>query len=248
VAHEIGNPLGALVGYTSLLRRRGAEPELVEGLEREARRIDAIVRGLLEYSRPGAAARERVDVNASLRGALEVLRRQGRLQGIELRLELDASAPCVAGVPHRVEQVFVNLLANAEAAMGGQGRLTLVTRVERFVPEPPTPARRADDPPGVDYSHLRRLRHRTLRETSRFGAGSEIVRVVFADSGPGVPAEHIDAVFDPFFTTKPPGEGTGLGLAIVAGAVAEMGGRIELSSAEGAGATFTILLPAASQP
>ena len=70
-----------------------------------------------------------------------------------------------------------------------------------------------------------------------------VVRVVIADSGPGIPKEHLDAVFDPFFTTKAPGEGTGLGLAIVAGTVAELGGRIEVSSVPGGGATFHIFLP-----
>src|SRR5690606_20723204 len=66
IAHEIGNPLGAVLGYLSLLKRRGAEPEILSGLEREARRIDRIVRGLLDYARPGAAIRETLDVNASI--------------------------------------------------------------------------------------------------------------------------------------------------------------------------------------
>src|SRR5690606_22309424 len=61
IAHEIGNPLGALVGYVAVLRRRGADPELLEGVSREASRIDQIVRGLLDYARPGVSRREPVD-------------------------------------------------------------------------------------------------------------------------------------------------------------------------------------------
>jgi signal transduction histidine kinase len=67
--------------------------------------------------------------------------------------------------------------------------------------------------------------------------------VLVADTGPGIPAEHLQAVFDPFFTTRQPGEGTGLGLAIVASTVTEFGGRVEVSSADGGGAVFTLSFP-----
>jgi len=105
------------------------------------------------------------------------------------------------------------------------------------------PVRRADDPPGIDYSHLRRLRHGAIHDPRSLEADMPVVRVVIADSGPGISKENLDAVFDPFFTTKPPGEGTGLGLAIVAGTIAELGGRIELSSVPGGGATFHLFFP-----
>jgi signal transduction histidine kinase len=105
------------------------------------------------------------------------------------------------------------------------------------------PKRRADDPPGIDYSHLRRLRAGLPNDDRRLEAGDEVVQVVVADDGPGVAAEHAELVFDPFFTTKPPGEGTGLGLAIVASTVAEMGGSIQLRSMPGEGATFILSFP-----
>jgi signal transduction histidine kinase len=129
------------------------------------------------------------------------------------------------------------------AAMGGEGKIHLRTRRERYRPGRPTPARRADDPPGIDYSHLRRLRHGASRESRRLRPDLDVAHVVVADTGPGIPQEHIDSVFEPFFTTKAPGEGTGLGLAIVAGTVEEMGGRIDAFSAPGRGAAFNIYLP-----
>ena len=58
VAHEIGNPLSALMNYLSILRKRGGDPAVMDGAERETRRIDQIVRGLLDYARPGHAPRE----------------------------------------------------------------------------------------------------------------------------------------------------------------------------------------------
>ena len=247
IAHEIGNPLGALLGYSSVLRRRGADAGLLDGIEREARRIDQIVRGLLDYARPGTAPREIVDVNGSIRRVLNLLRTQGRLSAVELNLDLQADLPGVEANPHRLDQMFLNLFTNADAAMDGDGRLTVRTLAEIYHPDRPLPVRRADDPPGVDYSHLRRLRHGAIHDPRSLEADVPVVRVVIADSGPGIPKEHLDDVFDPFFTTKPPGEGTGLGLAIVAGTVAELGGRIEVASVPGGGATFHIFLPIPGQ-
>jgi len=73
------------------------------------------------------------------------------------------------------------------------------------------------------------------------------VAVDVADDGPGIPKALHEKVFEPFFTTKAEGEGTGLGLAICQGIVKEHGGRITLTSAPGAGATFTVELPAAQE-
>jgi two-component system NtrC family sensor kinase len=74
------------------------------------------------------------------------------------------------------------------------------------------------------------------------------VAVDVADTGPGVPGELAERIFEPFFTTKREGDGTGLGLSICQGLVKEHGGRLSLQSARGAGATFTVELPAAPAP
>jgi two-component system NtrC family sensor kinase len=240
VAHEVGNPLGALLGYASVLRKRGTDADVGEGVERESRRIDRIVRGLLDFARPGPPEREPVDAGASLLRALEILRAQGRLGGVEVRATVPPDLPPVRGVAHLLDQVFINLLDNADAAMGGRGRLTVTARHEAYMPDRPVPVRRADDPPGVSYAHLRRPRYTSSRDGALIEPGTQVVRVVVADTGPGIPREAIDAVFDPFFTTRAPGEGTGLGLAIVAATVADFGGRVEVSSAEGGGAVFTL--------
>jgi signal transduction histidine kinase len=82
-------------------------------------------------------------------------------------------------------------------------------------------------------------------ETS-WHAARDRVSVRFADSGPGIPEDHLGKIFEPFFTTKDVGEGTGLGLAVVRGIVAQYGGTVRVDSAPGKGAVFTIFLPAAS--
>ena len=243
VAHEIGNPLSALMGYHSILRKRGGDPAVLDGVDRETRRIDQIVRGLLDYARPGQAPRERFDLNDSIRRVIDLLRAQGRIGDVELNLDLTPGLPPIAGVPTRIDQLFVNLFTNAVSAMQGAGKLTVVTRLERYTQDRPMPTRRADDPPGIDYSHLRRLRFGSVRDPTRLEENREVIRVIVNDTGPGIPPEAIESIFEPFFTTKAPGEGTGLGLAIVATTVAELGGRIEASSTTGGGATFNLYLP-----
>ena len=81
------------------------------------------------------------------------------------------------------------------------------------------------------------------RLTLRTAGDASSVRLSVADSGPGVPDEVLSHVFEPFFTTKGIGKGTGLGLSVVHGIVTSHGGRIEVASPAGGGATFTIVLP-----
>jgi len=80
-----------------------------------------------------------------------------------------------------------------------------------------------------------------IRISSRNQNGEMLIEV--ADNGPGIPREHLPKLFDPFFTTKPVGEGTGLGLSITHGIITGHGGRIEVDSRPGEGATFRIFLP-----
>jgi signal transduction histidine kinase len=81
----------------------------------------------------------------------------------------------------------------------------------------------------------------TFRITS-YLAG-EMIRITFADDGPGISEDILTRIFDPFFTTKDVGKGTGLGLSICYGIVEEHGGRISVDSAPGRGATFTVEIP-----
>jgi PAS domain S-box-containing protein len=85
-----------------------------------------------------------------------------------------------------------------------------------------------------------------VRVATRMSAEHVVVEI--ADTGPGIARADQERVFEPFFTTKPPGIGTGLGLAICRGIVGELGGSIELESELGQGATFRVVLPAASEP
>jgi two-component system, NtrC family, sensor kinase len=251
IAHEIGNPLGAIMGYVELARRSGSgDAEWLRGISHEASRIDAIVRGLLGYARPKAASPREVDVNEVLRRSVELLRSQGRLKGVECTLRATEDLPSVQTDPFQLEQVMVNLLLNAVDAVAqvdGErwievtSRGVVVTRLDAWG----RGQRRRNDPDGIDYSHLRRLdQARDPGPAPQLREGAPAVEIAVRDSGPGVPEADLSRVFDPFFTTKAPGRGTGLGLAVSARLIEGMGGMMEAIPGDGhGGATFRILLP-----
>lgn len=239
IAHEVGNPLGAIGTYLEVLRRRGADPEVVTGLTREVNRIDHIVRSLLDYACPHDEALQPVDLAAVVRGAFVLLQAQGALKPVRPVLNVAPDVPQVLGRAHLLEQAAVNLMLNAvDAAAGG----ALVVGVHRWAYEPGRAApKRASDPARTAFP--RRPERRPAR--IEFAAGLPGALVVVADSGPGVPPGERERVFEPFYTTKEPGRGTGLGLAIVARAVDEMGGVVWVDTAREGGAAFKLFFPAA---
>ena len=248
IAHEVGNPLGAILGYLGLIGRSADERsmELVSAAEREARRIDRIIRGLLDYARPSDGNVTEFDVNDVLRETLELVGTQGRFESVALELDLADPLPAVSGHEHHLQQVLVKLLVNATDALAdtkSPGILIRTSEREAIRPQH-LPARRKDDPPGIDYSHRRRLfaAGRLPREDP-WSASGRIVEIVVADNGPGIPPELREQIFEPFVTTKEPGKGTGLGLAVSARLIETMGGAIRVDSSDSGGAQFVVLLP-----
>lgn len=244
VAHEVGNPLAAINGYIHVLSRQppsGADGRAaLAGLEREAGRIDRIVRGLLDYARPNAAGRATgpVDVNHVARGVVELLQGQGVLKHLDVDFRPEREPVRILADRHQLEQALVNLMLNAADAMSEGGTLSLV--VQRTAPrELLSGTRRASD---SDARHSNRPNARAMRWLQETSA-HELATITVADSGPGVRAGDEERVFDPFYTTKDPGKGTGLGLAIVARAVEDAGGTIWVSRSREGGAAFRILLP-----
>lgn len=251
IAHEIGNPLGAIMGYVELGRRSGVDDsEWLRSISHETSRIDSIVRGLLGYARPKAAFTRAVDVNDVLRRSVELLRSQGRFKGVECDLGLSDDLPGVRADPFQLEQVMVNLLLNAVDAVegvAGERRIEVTSRAVVVSKRDAWGRQRArrGDPTGIDYSHLRRLdMTRDPGPAASLDEGAPAIEIAVLDSGPGIPDGDLARVFDPFFTTKAPGRGTGLGLAVSARLIEGMGGMLEAQSAGGqGGATFRILLP-----
>lgn len=207
LAHDLNNLMTLVTGYGDLVRPLlppgTAAAGLTADLGQVATRAAAVARRLVALGRPTPAAV--VDLNAAVTDAVPLARRVIG-PGAELAVRLDSDAGRVRIDPRELEQVIVNLVANARDAMPHGGAVTIRTS------RPPAAAGR--DPPA--------------------GRGPE-VRLTVADTGAGIDAATRARLFEPYFTTKPPGRGTGLGLTTVKSVVSRAGGRVSVESEPGRG-------------
>ncbi len=214
VAHEVNTPLTGISSFTQMLLS-SADPDdpktrMLEKIEQQTFRAAKIVNGLLNLSRSGASNADEsapVDVNAIINDVLSLLEPQLVVGKIKVRRELCAFPVFVAGIEHKLQQVFLNLFLNARDAMPKGGWLSVATRLQ----------------------------------------DGQVVAEV-ADTGSGIPSEHLSRIYDPFFTTKSIGKGTGLGLSITYGIVREHDGTLTCQSAVGQGTRFTVSLPISQAP
>ena len=252
VAHEVGNPLGAILGYTSMLEKgqieTGESKDYLQRIEKEVQRINRIVRELLDFSRPSRGEIRDVEVNKVLENTLSLLSYQKSFKNVETHLDLHPDLPRVSADESQLSQVFLNVILNAVDAMPNGGVLRIQTEphvVEdafadqfqrRFAP------RRRDDPVESDYFRVRKPDPLSAI-LAKFSRGDRLVKIRISDTGTGIKKEDLERIFDPFFTTKPPDKGTGLGLSICLRIVESVGGVIRVERGAEQGATFEIYLP-----
>jgi two-component system NtrC family sensor kinase len=125
VAHEINNPLTAVLTYSSfLLKRTQGDPAVEQDLGvivRETIRSREIVKNLLDFARPSVPKKQKADINVIIKNALEVVASQLLLKKIRLEARLDRPLPEVTADANQIQQVFINLLVNAGDAIGEEG-------------------------------------------------------------------------------------------------------------------------------
>jgi two-component system cell cycle sensor histidine kinase/response regulator CckA len=218
IAHDFNNLLTGMLGYCDLaLEATGpdqapyADIEEVRGL---ALRGADLTRQILAVSRKQVVQPAYIDPNSVVRGLDRLLRRVIG-EHITFRTELAPDIGAVYADAGQLEQVLLNLAANARDAMPDGGTLRIVTRA-------------------LDAG-----------EAHAFGVSSERRWLALSvhDTGTGMTDDVRQRVFEPFFTTKDRGKGTGLGLALAYGMMDQAGGVIRLETAPGEGATFHLILP-----
>jgi len=229
--HEIGNPLASVLGLLDLqLLCKGSAADRAECLDRTERlageiaRLRGLLRGLLEYARPGPSEATVLDLNDVVEKSLLFVFSQRDFGSLTLRKTLGPELPPVLADESLLQQVLVNVLLNAAQASPAGGLVTVTTRAGNGAE-----AWRGDHAAG----HV-------------FQPGERTVTVAVSDSGPGIPREHLGRIFEPFFSTKGRGEGAGLGLAICHSIIELLHGALVVEPAPGGGTTLRIVLPAAA--
>lgn len=245
VVHEINNPL-ALVSMALSNVRSGLEAgetgEAVRDLDlarRNLGRLEKLSRQLLSFSRPVPAEARPVDVGETLGGVLNIVAPQARIARVRVTREIPGGLELLAE-SSALEQVFLNLAANAVQAMPGGGVL--------HVSAGRTAARLSDvvegrAPGGDGPPPFGRRAVRVLGPVRAEPAGRKrgFVWVRFTDTGVGMSPQALQRLGQSFFTTKE--QGTGLGVAIVSKILAQYRGVMEVWSEEGVGTSFRLWFP-----
>ena len=218
LAHEIGNPLAALMGMQDLLLDddlpRETQQDFLGRMKRETERIHLVLRDLLDFARPEKADgpadshHPPAAVLAVVVDVFALIRPQRTLKEVVLTNEVTDETILVTLSAGRLTQVILNLVLNAVDAMAS-----------------------------AETSREARIAVRARRE-------NDGVRLEIEDNGPGVPVSMQEQLFEPFVTSKEVGKGTGLGLAVCRGIVESTGGTITLDASFEGGARFIVTLPA----
>jgi two-component system NtrC family sensor kinase len=250
IAHEIGNPIGIVMGYLELLKQKDIpdteKNEYIHRTEEEIERINTIIRQLLEISRPSSAGLKVVSVHNLIDDIAQVLNVQPLMSNIELECRLEAQNDKVLADANQLRQVFLNLIINAADAISSSGKsfegkllIKSVLVGERPENENNDTADRHEDANAIENSGRSHSRDQKTPPQDR----KTYLEVMFIDNGPGIPDENISNIFDPFFTTKEPGKGTGLGLSVSYMIVEGFGGQMRVESKIGQSTTMMLRLP-----
>ena len=214
VAHELNNPLAAIIGFSQILERDPRLPEEMrrdaELLVQEAARTKRIVGNLLDFARQRPPESHPTRLRPLVDSVLELQAYQFTGEWLKAEVDIPKSIPAVPLDRSQMQQVILNLTQNGIQAIRAKGSPGTLRIVAELVTTPGDPG---------------------------------LVRLSIEDDGPGVPEASRSRLFLPFFTTREPGQGTGLGLSVSFGIVTAHGGRLSYAPRPGGGSIFTVELP-----
>jgi len=237
IAHDLNNVLSCIMGAGEILvttidenlRQTKLVGQIIEATERGAemtRKVLSLVRLEEEELRP-------VDVNQVVRDVLMLLKRSIHPR-IRIQSDLTSTHCAIIGDNTKVHQIMMNLCVNARDAIQDEGSMELRTDCISAV-DAANLDRRTDDSVWL-------VKHRD-EAICNATDNKKFILIEVYDSGSGIAEAILERIFNPFFTTKPKDRGTGLGLSMVLNAAREMGGFLTISSHQGRGTRFQIVLP-----
>lgn len=215
VAHELNNPLEAILTYAKLIARRirthgvtqALASETLEDIEliaRETDRCGTIVKNLLLFSKKQVGEFGLVPVRQIIEKATQLIHHHCEISNVQVQVNYLESGATMMCDENQIQQALVALFVNAVEAMPEGGKLTV---------------------------------------TLESSAADEEVTITIADTGVGIANEDMPHIFEPFFSTKKDINGVGLGLSVVYGIVERHGGKVSVASVVGRGTTFTLKFP-----
>lgn len=223
LAHEIGNPVGIILGYLGLLKNR---PEIkqdykttdyIDRSEKEINRINETIRQLLDFSRTYPNHYCSISIHDLVQEIVQIMSEQPLMSNVNIKSRLSAENDSVYADYDQMRQVVINLMINAADSIAIsdnklKGCIELTTEI--------------------------------LSATSEMSLAQKMtLKLTVEDNGTGIATQELESIFDPFYTTKEPGKGTGLGLSVSYSIIEQIGGVIFADSEIGKGTTMVILLP-----
>jgi len=219
IAHEVKNPLAALVmGLDYLQARVGGTDEkiarVIKNMTEAARRADSIVSQLQHFSATEALEVKAANLNEIAKQALSLAYHEFNKNGIQVNQEFQDNLPQIWLDANKIEQALVNVFMNAIESMKNGGTFTVRTYAKQLD---------ADDA----------SRFGSGRANSRFHVGCQVVVVEMEDTGSEIPEDKLEKIFDPFFPTGETGRKVGLGLTVAKKIVDLHDGRIHVANRAG---------------
>ncbi len=226
VAHELNQPLMIIRTTAQLMLRKQPKNSLdtvkllesLNSIEKNTKRMMNIINHLRTFSRQTKTDFTLVNVNEIIQDSFLMIGEQLSLRNIEVIKDFSNDIPKVMGDTNQLEQVFLNLLANARDAIESKFEA---------------------------HGGGAELQKKIVITIHVSGDVKDQVEILFKDTGSGIPQEALKNIYDPFYTTKEVGKGTGLGLSISYGIIQDHKGGIDVVETGPEGTTFRIRLPAA---
>ena len=221
IAHEFNNALNGIMGFASILGKShhldSTEKKFVKYILQGTDRCERLTRHLLAFAGKGKYVEKVIDIHKLIQDTVRIMKHSLQ-KSIEFKFELNAEKSWMRVDVSQLENVVINLVSNADDAIGDTGTICFETSNVELPQE--------------------------LQNNNLQGLASELaIEIRVSDDGVGIDPDNIGRIFEPFFTTKSIGDGVGLGLAAAYGIIANHKGSIKVQSELGKGSCFIIMLP-----